>query len=287
MSKGEVKNITFRIKRYDPEKGKTWWQEYKVPVRRGMTLVDVYLYIKENLDPSLAVRYSCRMGICGSCGVVINGKPSLACETQILELGTDVVTVEPLPNYPVVRDLVVDFTGFFEKHRMVKPYLIRRDVEEQENPTREYRMLPEEYDYMVQFSYCIKCGLCYAACPVPAIDSKFLGPQALAQAFRYMIDVRDEGLKERVLVVDSEHGCWRCHFADACSAVCPKGIDPAQGIQLLRRMLISMRLSGVKEKKGSPVMPPMPPETKPKPGVKAPPPRTVKPEEAMKRIVKE
>lgn len=206
-----------------------------------MTVLDALIHAKEHLDHSLAIRFSCRMATCGSCGMKINGRPMLACYTQISELNTDKIKIEPLDNCPVIRDLVTDFEAFFSHHESISPYLIRKDAPEQENPSKEYLQKPKEVERYLQFSYCIKCGLCYSACPTVAADRAFPGPQALAQVYRYVADTRDEGLKERIDLIDTPHGIARCHFAGTCSSVCPKGIDPAQGIQLLRKYTLSLR----------------------------------------------
>jgi succinate dehydrogenase / fumarate reductase iron-sulfur subunit len=169
----------------------------------------------------------------------INGLPQLACYTPIAELGKSTVTVEPLDHYPLVRDLVTDFEGFFAKHDSIKPYMIRGNAAEQETAASEYAQTSRELDDYLQFSYCIKCGLCNAACPTFAADADFIGPQALGQAYRYAADSRDEGARERLSILDTSQGIWRCHFAGACSFVCPKGVDPALAIQRLRRMVLS------------------------------------------------
>ena len=223
---------------------------YRVPIEPGMTVLNALLYVKEHLDHTVAIRYSCRMACCGSCGMKINGVPKLACYTQVQECGGDAITVEPLDNYPLVRDLVTDFDGFFQKHKGVSPFLIRKNTSEQETSYSEYIQRADELDRFLQFSYCIKCGLCNAACPTLATDPLFTGPQALAQAYRYIADSRDEGLITRVNAVDKKHGVWRCHFAGACSFVCPKGVDPALGIQLLRRLVITR-----KQAQAAPMMP--------------------------------
>ena len=214
---------------------------YRVPFVRGLTVLDALLWIKEHVDPGLAFRYSCRMGICGSCGMLINGEPKLGCETQIADLGTEEVEVGPLTNYPVIRDVATDFTDFFSHHRRVRPYLIHRENGGAKPPERELLQTEaEKLDYY-QFSMCIMCGLCDATCPIVAIDREFLGPQALAQAYRFAADSRDEGWAERSAVVDTPHGCFRCELAGSCSAVCPKGVDPALGTQLLKRMVLRRR----------------------------------------------
>jgi len=267
----EAKEVTFRLTRYDPERaGRAYHQEFTVPVQRGMTVLDALIWIKNNLDGTLTYRASCRMGICGSCGMFINGKPRLACQTQVLDLDTDVVEVAPLPNFDNIKDLVPDLEPMFEKHKQIKPFLIRQDRKEQESPIGEYLQSPEELEEFLQLSYCIKCGLCLSACPTVATDPEFLGPQALAQAYRYSADSRDEGFVERLPAVDTAQGCWRCHFAGACTEACPKGVDPARAIQLLKRKVIAYNLGFKGRKKGAPVSP-----LHPRPGILKPPERTV------------
>lgn len=234
----EGKSITIRVVRYNPENGarprEQSWQLQPLP---GMTVLDALIAVKEHQDGSLTFRCSCRMGVCGSCGMMINGKPGLACHTQVVDLGP-VVHVSPLPNHDVIKDLVPDLSAAFAKHRAVKPYLMRRDAGEMDSPTREFHQTSEDMLGYVQFSYCLKCSLCLAACPTEATTPAFLGPQALAQAYRYSADTRDEGLAERAPAVDALHGVFGCHLAGACSEACPKGVDPALAIQLLKRALL-------------------------------------------------
>ena len=264
MSEESTKNITFKIQRYDPEQdGTLHFQEFTVPSSRGTTVLDGLLYIKENLDSTLAFRASCRMAICGSCGVLINNYPHLACHTQIEEFNSDMLTLKPLPNHPVIKDLVSDLDIFLDNHKAVKPYLIRHDTQEVENPTAEFSQPPRALNDYLQFSYCIKCGICVSACPTSASDRLFLGPQAMAQCYRYCADSRDEGEEERFPTVSNDHGVWNCHLAGACSEACPKGVDPALAIQLLKRKLMSRALKVGKKQEPSPVVPP-PAETKPR-----------------------
>lgn len=268
FSEGQI--ITFRVQRFDPEKDRRpYMKEYQVPYTQGLTVLDGLYYIKEKLDGSLAFRASCRMAVCGSCGMFINGKPHLACHTQITELQSVVIEVKPLPNYTVIKDLVCDFTPLFAKHKAVKPYIIRRDAREIDNPTREFLQSPAELESYLQFSYCMKCGLCLAACPTAATDRNFVGPQALGQAYRYCADSRDDGLAERIREIDNAHGIWRCHLAGACSEACPKGVDPALGIQLLKRQVVLRAIGFGKGKKLAPVAPPPSGQVKPK--IEAPP----------------
>ena len=264
MAESSPKQVTFRIQRYDPEESSPpHFQEFTIPLGRGMTVLDGLIYIKENLDSTLAFRTSCRMGICGSCGMLINNYPHLACHTQIKEFHSNTLTVKPLPNQPIIKDLVVDLMPMFNVHKSIKPYIIRQDTEEMENPTAEFDQLPQEVNAFLQFTCCIKCGICVAACPTSASDKLFLGPQSLAQCYRYCAYSRDEGQPERFPVVSTDHGVWRCHLAGACSEACPKGLDPALAIQLLKRQLASQALGLKKKHRPSPVVSP-PTETKPK-----------------------
>lgn len=232
---------------------------YELRYRKGMTVLDALAEIREKQDSTLGYRHSCRMGICGSCGMTIEGLPRLACQTQVSSLKTDTIRVEPLHNMSVIRDLVVDIAPFFGLHRSVKPYLMRDNIDERDHSDREYRVLSEEVGKFLQFDYCIMCGLCYAACPTAALDPMYTGPQAIAQAYRYMADPRDEGWKQRVDLLDTSHGVWRCHMAGACSFVCPKDVDPAKAIQMARVEVLKKRLLRKKGRVGArPVAPPAP-----------------------------
>jgi succinate dehydrogenase / fumarate reductase iron-sulfur subunit len=218
-----------------------------------MTVLDGLWKVKELSAPTLAWRSSCRMGICGSCGMLIDGRPRLACNTQIAELGGDVVAVAPLPNFAIVKDLVPDLRPMFETHRSLLPYLIRDDTAEQDDPTREYVQTPHELEAYGQFSYCIKCGCCMAACPTVATDPLYAGPMPLGQAHRYDCDSRDAGFDLRREVLSGGSGPWRCHFAGECSQVCPKGVDPAKAIQLMKRELVSDLLRRRRHRTPAPV----------------------------------
>jgi len=231
-----VKTVRFDVLRYNPGVDKEpRVEQFTVPVTKGMTVLDGLTWIKEHKDPTLSWRSSCRMGICGSCGMFINGLPRLACNNQIVHLHSDVVVVKPLPNFDIIRDLVPDLESLFEKHRAGKPYLIRKDLEEQNLPTGEYFQSEEELLNYIQFAYCIKCGLCMSACPTVATSENYAGPQSLAQSWRYTSDSRDDGAPERSEALYSSHGVYRCHFAGACSQVCPKGVDPALAIQMAKK----------------------------------------------------
>ncbi len=229
---------TFHIWRYMPGDAKPHPASYRVPVHPGMTVLEGLHHIKQHLEPGLAWRYSCRMGICGSCGVLVNGKPALACNTQIADVGGSELTLAPLPNFPVIRDLVPDLMPMFDKHRAVMPFIRRPDQSEIDDPEGEFYQSPEDLEEYLQFSFCIKCGCCMAACPTLATDARYLGPMPLAQAYRYNNDTRDACSDERSDAAGAANGAFRCHYAGECSRVCPKGVDPAKAIQHLKRQLV-------------------------------------------------
>ncbi len=222
--------ITLTLTRYRPEiESEPTTQSYEIPYHEDMVVLDALNYIKDHVDASVSYRWSCRMGVCGSCGMNVNGTPKLTCATFVKEYGAREIKVEPLANFPVIRDLVVDMTDFMTKLVDVKPWLIRK--EEQPLEQGEYRQSPEELERYEQFGMCINCMLCYAACPVYGMQSAFVGPAALALAQRYNLDSRDQGSEERKPVVASEEGIWECTFVGECTVVCPKGVDPAAAIQ--------------------------------------------------------
>ena len=222
--------ITLRVARYRPEQeAEPTVQEYVVPLRKELSVLDGLNYVKDRLDGSLSFRWSCRMGICGSCGMTVNGEPKLTCGTFLTDYAPGPVRVEPMRNFPVVRDLVVDIGDFMEKLPKVSPWLIRD--EEKSLDEGAYLQTPEELDEYKQFSMCINCMLCYAACPVYGLDPEFMGPAAIALAERYDLDSRDQGARERLDVLIEREGVWGCTFDGECTTVCPKHVDPAGAIQ--------------------------------------------------------
>jgi len=234
-----MKDVTYRIRLYDPNRdSEPHWEAFTIPYAAGMTVLDGLWKVKELHAPGLAWRASCRMGVCGSCGMLINGRPGLACNTQVADLRSPTVTVAPLPNFAIIRDLVPDLMPMIERHQQLRPYIVRDDVAERENPTAEFFQSAHELEQYLQFSYCIKCGCCMAACPTYATDAAYSGPMPLAQAHRYNADSRDGGFAERKAVLAGEQGPWKCHYAGECSRACPKGVDPARAIQLMKRQLV-------------------------------------------------
>ena len=236
----DSQDFVLRVRRYDPESGKPpFYEDFTVPVGPGWTVLEGLWYVKEYLDPTLAWRSSCRMGVCGSCGMLVNGKPTLSCNTQIRDVATDTLVLAPLPNFDIVRDLVPDLAPMFDNHGHLIPQIVRDDSAEMLEPTDQFWQSPEQLEEYLQFAYCIKCGCCMSGCPTFASNVRFSGPQPLSQAYRYLIDSRDDAFDRRTEVLaDGEAGPWRCHFAGECSAICPKGVDPARAIQLLKRELV-------------------------------------------------
>jgi len=225
-----AENVTLRVRRYLPEEGaEPFWQDYEVPRRREWMVLDGLNHVKNELDGTLSFRWACRMGVCGSCGMMVNGEPVLTCATYLSSLPPGPVEVEPLRGFPVVRDLVIDMSGFLDKLRSVKPWLVRH--EEQPLAAGEYLQTPDELAEYKPYSMCINCLLCYAACPIYALEPGFVGPAALALAQRYNLDSRDQGAAERMEILSQHEGIWACTFVGECSVVCPKHVDPAGAIQ--------------------------------------------------------
>jgi succinate dehydrogenase iron-sulfur subunit len=223
-------SITLEVARYRPEEeSDASFQAYEVPCPKDWVVLDGLNYVKDRLDGTLSYRWSCRMGICGSCGMTVNGEPKLTCATFLAEYAPGPVRVEPLQNFPVIRDLVTDIGDFMRKLTSVKPWLIR--AEEKPLSSGEHRQTPEELDEYKQFSMCINCMLCYAACPVYGLEPKFIGPAAIALAQRYNLDGRDQGARERFDILSQHEGIWGCTFVGECTRVCPKHVDPAGAIQ--------------------------------------------------------
>ncbi len=222
--------IVLEVARYRPEQEtEPTLQSFEVPFRKDWVVLDALNYIKDSLDGSLSFRWSCRMGVCGSCGMMVNGEPKLTCATFLSHYLPGPVRVEPLQNFPVVRDLVIEMTDFMLKLQSVKPWILRGA----QKPLSEGEFLqtPEQLGTYKQFSLCINCLLCYAACPVYGLDPHFIGPAAVALAQRYNMDSRDQGAKQRLEILSQHEGIWGCTFVGECTRVCPKNVDPAGAIQ--------------------------------------------------------
>jgi succinate dehydrogenase / fumarate reductase iron-sulfur subunit len=234
--------VRLKVRRYQPETGQEpYYQDFQVDMPENATVLDCLLEVREYLDGSLNLRASCRSAICGSCGMRINGVSRLACKTLVMDVAPrgGEITIEPLANLPVIKDLVVDMAPFWRKWCEVTPWLVSEDGQK---PERENLMSNKRALYLNQFAACIACGVCYSACPIVAIDDDYLGPAALAKAFRYSHDPRDHGKRLRLARLAEEQGLWRCHTIFSCAEQCPKRVNPTEAIQQLKKMTILSRL---------------------------------------------
>ncbi len=230
MTKTPPSTVTLAVTRYRPEQdAEPNLQRYEVPFRADWVVLDALNYVKNTLDGSLSYRWSCRMGVCGSCSMMVNGTPTLTCAAFLGDYLPGPIRVEPLQFFPIVRDLVVDISDFLHKLRKVKPWIIRED--EQPLGAGEYLQTPEQLDTYKQFSQCINCLICYAACPIVGLEPHFVGPAAIALAQRYNLDSRDQAAPMRVEILSDHEGTWGCTFVGECTKVCPKNVDPAGAIQ--------------------------------------------------------
>ncbi|BDC18080.1 succinate dehydrogenase/fumarate reductase iron-sulfur subunit [Acidianus sp. HS-5] len=229
----EEKEIVIKIKRSSKEKG-NWWQEYKLKVDRFTQMTEVLRRIKTEQDPTLAYRASCHMAVCGSCGMKINGEPRLACKTLALDIvkkyGKNEITLEPMDYFPIIKDLIVDWTDFYNRMFKVKPRLYpSKEVLEGK---ADHRLKPEDQRELWKFEQCIWCGLCVSACPSVKNDPEFLGPAAHAKGYRFLADPRDTIFDERLkILIDSS---WRCTYCYQCFNVCPRDIEPVTTIKKTR-----------------------------------------------------
>jgi len=203
-------------------------QTFKVPFTDDMSVLQGLQYIKDYLDGSLSFRWSCRMAICGSCGMMINDKPKLSCKTFLREYYPGTLRVEALAHFPIERDLMVSVDGFVKKLESIKPYIIPKEPRALEEG--EYLQTPEQLAKYEQFASCINCMLCYSACPQFGLNPDFTGPGVLALLHRYNADSRDGGQAERMKLVHAEEGVWSCTAVAYCSEVCPKGVDPGNAV---------------------------------------------------------
>lgn len=233
--------ITFRINRYDPDDQKRghYVQDFQVDVSKGETVLDCLNQIKWRQDGSLTYRRSCRSGICGSCSMTVNGVSRLACETQTLALKTDIVVVEPLRGYPVIKDLVVSMDQMVEGLLTVKPYMITHTPP---STDQERFQSPEQRDKLDGLYECILCGCCTSSCPSFWADKDYVGPHALLKAYRFVADSRDEGSREHLEPIDDKHGLWRCHTIFNCVEACPKDLNPTKAISELKKELVKDKI---------------------------------------------
>ena len=229
--------ITLKIQRYNPDTDEApYYQEYTVEVDPNARLLDALMDVKRFQDGSLGFRKSCAHGVCGSDAMRINGQDGLACKTlvkEVAEEGGATVVVEPLRHLPVQRDLIVDQAEFFEKYKSIKPFLIN------DEPVAEKERIqsPEERLQFDDTTNCILCASCYSACPIPEEHPAFIGPAAIAQAFRFLADSRDKGEEQRLPVLDDADGVWLCENHFKCTQACPRSILITKRINQTKRLI--------------------------------------------------
>lgn len=213
-------------------------QQFEVALEDRMTVLDALFRIQREQDPTLSFRCACRVGMCGTCAMSIDGVPRLACKTRVKSLKTPVVHVAPLPNLPVVKDLVISLEPFFDQWKRVSPKFRPRDPD-----STELAIIPHTSAHARQTGSkrdCITCGACYAACGIKSSSGEYLGPAAINKAFLRLLDPRDIAVKQRTGVLNQERGgIWRCHTQFNCTAVCPKSITLTDSITRLKRAMLS------------------------------------------------
>ncbi len=242
--------LTFFLRRFNPETDSSArTQDYRLDIGRGATVLDALIRIKNEQDGSLALRYSCRSAICGSCAMDINGSEKLACRTSVRREWErhGAVTVGPLRNLPVIKDLVVDMSSFWGKVRDITPWLAS-DPQDRTQAGAGQRLLPPGTYQFHNVEACIMCGACVAACTVHEVSKEFLGPAALAKADRFLEDPREPaGSKQhRLAVLEQAHGIWDCTRCNFCVEVCPKDVKPMEAIIRLRRAALEAGLTSTR-----------------------------------------
>ena len=218
-------------------------ETFEVPAAADQTVLDVVTYIQRHLDPSLAYRFACRVGMCGSCGMTVNGRPRWTCRTHVSKVATGgEITIEPLRNMPVVKDLAVDMRAFFDKwERAGGAFVPSADAAEDFAAVPPSSQARVEADAAIE---CIGCGVCYSACDIVAWNEDYLGPAALNRAWTLANDVRDAGQAERLLAVAGDAGCHACHSHESCRTYCPKALNPTASISGLKRLVTRAVLRG-------------------------------------------
>jgi succinate dehydrogenase / fumarate reductase iron-sulfur subunit len=240
----EPRTVLLKVLRYQPGDPAPRYDEFRVHAGPRATVLDALLAVRRRQDPTLTLRHSCLHASCGTCGMRVNGKEVLACVTRLDGLG-DRVVVEPLAGAPIVGDLVVDVSGFYDRLEPAGRPLVRSaGASGTGGPAAGRGAASPELQEFERFEDCLECGLCLSACPVVATDARYLGPAALAATDRLLTEPRGADPTSVLGLADDPHGAWRCHLAFECSEVCPAGVNPAGAIMRLRRRLLRDRLRG-------------------------------------------
>lgn len=228
--------VQLKVLRYKQGQAAPTYQTFDLNVDDDTTVLVALQDIRREQDPTLILRHSCHHASCGTCGMKINGKEELACVVKVMDLGTSTVLVEPIENLPLISDLVVDMRGFYERYTTPQmPCICQSDFLPQAT-------LPIGIDKYQRYENCVECGLCVSACPIAGSDPEYLGPAALAAAWRVVEEPRDSDPDFALAWVDTEHGCWRCHVAFECTEACPSNVYPGEKIMSLRQSLTRRKL---------------------------------------------
>ncbi len=226
--------VTFKLLRFDPDKdAKPHWESYQVEMEPTDRVLDGLEAIKGRLDGTLGYRRSCAHGVCGSDAMLINGRNHLACKTLVKNVAQP-ITIEPMRGFKVLKDFIVDMTGFFQKYRQVQPYLIEKSA----TPEKERLQSPEQREKFDDTTKCILCGACTTSCPSFWSNPDYIGPAAIVQAHRFIFDSRDEGKEERLSVMNTNDGVWRCRTIFNCVEACPRGINVTRAIGEVKQAIL-------------------------------------------------
>lgn len=247
--------MKIRVFRYEKSSKKPNYDVFEIKPKKGMTILRALFYIQDTIDDSLAFRYSCRGAVCGSCAMLINKVPRLACRTQLNLLSDEndsfklkpfraieknknwnsqeEILIEPLPHLPIQKDLIVDMEKFFSFYRKIQPVI----KPSEKPPVKERLMETSAVKELEKYTNCILCGLCYGSCPINSRDQEYYGPAALAKLYRFHIDPRESDDHSRLLLADNKSGWWGCEFHTNCKKVCPKGVPPNLAIGAARQRL--------------------------------------------------
>lgn len=220
-------------------------ETFKIEITEGMNLLEALFKIRDEQDSSLGFRYSCRGAVCGSCGMNLNGQPILACRTMLEKLKGDIFLLEPLSNLPVIYDLMVDMSIFFQYYKDINPYISNQNVPP---PSCEYKLDEEKRKLLDPYIQCIHCGICYARCPAFGRNKNFLGPAIFSKAYRFYGDPRNERFKEIIPKVNNMNGVWGCNTVFKCEKVCPKGVPSTHGILNLRKGILVTQVNFIQNR---------------------------------------
>lgn len=256
--------MRLKVFRFNKETDESRYDTFELEETPSMTILSALFHVQESLDDSLAFRHSCRGAVCGTCAMLINKVPRLACRTQVAGLlegkdeidlrpypaieveedwdRSEEILVEPLPHLPIIKDLIVDTNKFFENYKKIEPIIKPPD----DAPEKERLMSPKDARGLEKYTNCILCAACFGACPINSKDEEYLGPAALAKLFRFYIDPREVEHEPRLLLANDKAGWWGCEFHTNCKRVCPKGVPPNLGIGIARR---DLKKAGMEPKK--------------------------------------